>query len=389
MNPSKIWFFNSLWLDQDKQFSAGDTVDVQIMRTGERKHQLYWKVKVSEKTINDVVTNFEENKRGIDLAVDENHEPNHKALARFRKLYKKWEDALFATVELTKKGAELMTDWAYKYFSPEIVFWPMKDEESGETLKNLLTGGAFTNRPFFKNMDAVSACEATEQQQKDNILYVFSENSMDKFNELLEACKTKNILSFSEKFELQSAFNDLSDEQKTDEVQQEVAEQVEKPETEEKKEDKTPSDEGDKTPEPVKASEITPEMYNEQQKEIALMSAKLKRNEVEKEFNENFAFNDQNKDGILNANKHKDSFVDFVVTLNDDQKSKFYEIVWNIDTTLAGKFSEIWSGKTPASSGSETFEQKYHEAVEKISKDQKVSYAEAAEILNQDSKKYI
>jgi hypothetical protein len=45
------------------------------------------------------------------LAVDENHEQNHKALWWFQELYQKGKTSLFAKIELTKKGAELLTEW--------------------------------------------------------------------------------------------------------------------------------------------------------------------------------------------------------------------------------------------------------------------------------------
>lgn len=80
------------------------------------------------KVLKEVKQNFDNNERGIELAVDENHEGNHKALAWYRKLTIKGKDALFATVELTKKGAELLTEGAYKYFSPEIVFKKIDEE---------------------------------------------------------------------------------------------------------------------------------------------------------------------------------------------------------------------------------------------------------------------
>jgi phage I-like protein len=87
--------------------------------------------------LDDFIKNFQENKRGIDLAVDINHEPNHKAVGWIKNLAKKGGDAVFATVEWTKEGLELVKSGAYKYFSPEL-FFSFRDEESGETIQNLL-----------------------------------------------------------------------------------------------------------------------------------------------------------------------------------------------------------------------------------------------------------
>lgn len=60
--------------------------------------------------MNDVLQNFESRERGIDLVVDENHEPDHKALGVFQQLYMEGKDALFAVIKLTKKGADLLTE---------------------------------------------------------------------------------------------------------------------------------------------------------------------------------------------------------------------------------------------------------------------------------------
>ena len=76
-------------------------VEVQIMRIGKRNHPSYGEIEVTADTLVDVKKNFEENKRGIELAVDENHEDNHKALGWYRELFIV-ADGLYAKIELTK-----------------------------------------------------------------------------------------------------------------------------------------------------------------------------------------------------------------------------------------------------------------------------------------------
>lgn len=79
------------------------------MRTGSRDHYEYGKFKITEKTLDQMIENFEKNKYGQELPVDENHEPSTKALGRYKKLYKVGGDSLYATIELTAKGAELLS----------------------------------------------------------------------------------------------------------------------------------------------------------------------------------------------------------------------------------------------------------------------------------------
>lgn len=174
--------------------------------------------------------NFDANVRQIELAVDENHEPNHKALARYRELtLQEKNETLFASLELTKKGAELLNEGAYKYFSPEIVF-KKQDEETGKIITNLLIGGAFTNRPFFKAMKPLLASEdcsadvANHHQTSDkfqsfsNILVFNDSKPMKLILELLAKFSEQEKLSASDKVELENCFSSLNEEDRTPEL---------------------------------------------------------------------------------------------------------------------------------------------------------------------------
>lgn len=46
---------------------------------------------------------------------------------------------IYAKLELTQKGADLLNEGAYKYFSPEIVFFKT-DEETQKPITNMLVG---------------------------------------------------------------------------------------------------------------------------------------------------------------------------------------------------------------------------------------------------------
>lgn len=210
------WFFSALdFKDKKKgEFKAGDEVTIQIMRTGKWNHQIYGQFEVTKKTLKEVKKNFEDNKRGIDLAVDENHEEDHKALAWFKQLTLRENDtALDAKIELTQKGADLLNEGAYKYFSPEIAF-VHTDEESGEKLRNLLLGGAFTNRPFFKNMQPLTASEVasdnkTTDSQGPTLLLFYQPNKMETLLRLIAQFSAKKVLTKAEKEEIEKAFKEV------------------------------------------------------------------------------------------------------------------------------------------------------------------------------------
>lgn len=185
------------------------------------------------------------------------------------------------------------------------------------------------------------ANEATDKQQDDPMFLSIIEHNM--FNELLKKAKTQKVLSFSEKFELQKAFNDLPEEEQTDEAKNEVATEVAKPETEEKKpEQKKVEETPASSDKPLQASEtVSVEKYNEAIQRLAVLETETRKQTVEKEFNETFAFSESNKKGVLNVAKHKDSFVNFTMTLNKEQKASFYEILGGIESNISEKFSEI------------------------------------------------
>lgn len=133
------WGFSEFAEGDKTAKKAGDIVDIQIMRTGKWNHPAYGEFEVTTTTLEEVKANFDNNLRGIKLAVDENHEPNHKALAWYIELYQVTTEDLFAKLELTQKGADLLNEGAYKYFSPEIVFYKI-DEETGKPITNMLVG---------------------------------------------------------------------------------------------------------------------------------------------------------------------------------------------------------------------------------------------------------
>lgn len=375
-----------------KEFKTGDTVEIQVMRTGRWNHPMYWPIEISSKTLSEVKSNFEKNARQIDLAVDENHDPHHKALWWFKELKQKWKDSLFATIELTKKGAELLTEWAYKYFSPEI-FFQKKDEETWKVVRNLLIGGAFTNRPFFKAMKPLLASEewddvaANRHQQgtfsDSSEIFIFNtSNPMLKFLKLLEQFVGKKTITKSERDQVQAAFNELSDNDKTQEVQAAFNETIAL-----FNEDGDGSDEGAGAGEGTDSgegqgegsdagegsgsewegegegsdgsqsgegggegsgegegsqqhSEVTPAMFAEYQKNASAAKKIVdeRRKELATQKVQSFVFSESNKKGVVKS-AHLQKVVDFALSLSEKQSNKFFEIlgeVRNVDTTEKG-----------------------------------------------------
>ena len=143
------------------QYSS--TSIVEILRTGEWVHPVYGDIKITEKSIDGFNASFYNNVRGVDLAVDQEHKPEEGAEGWFKKLWKiphPDDDgfSLMAEIQWTWRGEQLIREGIYRYFSADFDFeWT--DPETGQKYKNVLFGGALTNRPFIKHMEPIILSE--------------------------------------------------------------------------------------------------------------------------------------------------------------------------------------------------------------------------------------
>lgn len=140
--------------------NLSDNKLVEIMRTGEWKHPVYGELKITDKTLENIIYNFNDKVRGTDIPIDLEHEASqHKGEAAgwIKNLIKKG-NKLLAEIEWTKLGQEKIKDKIYKYFSPEFKF-NYQDTETGKIYKDVLFGGGLTNKPFIKRMNPVMLSE--------------------------------------------------------------------------------------------------------------------------------------------------------------------------------------------------------------------------------------
>ena len=383
----RFWGFSEVAeFGEHKEYAAGDTVEIQIMRAGNWKHPMYGEIKVDQTVLKDVKKNFDSNERGIELAVDENHEGNHKALGWYKNLTLKGKDALFATIELTKKGAELLTEGAYKYFSPEIVFKKL-DEETGKLQTNLLIGGAFTNRPFFKAMQPLLASEEWNGEGAANgehfgessrfsssYLLPFNYSTMNKFLQLVAAFCELTSITADQKAQIETAFNEIPANERSGEIEAAFNELVGKfsdettttatattdsdkageaatgttpadtTATDTAKADDAAAGTADTTASTVSASEgdeetisVKASEFKAMQSSLAKMVRESRKNELTKKV-EAFKFSEGNTMGVV-LPKHQNEVVDFALSLSEAQAEKFLTIVGNLQS-VASKFSE-------------------------------------------------
>ena len=186
--------------------TEGVPTEIHVLPVGSWDHPAYGSFQITQADIDKFVENFNNGvRRDIPIKAGHDVDDEKPAIGWFKELIDRGEKGLYAVVDWTKRGKELLSDRAYKYFSPEL-FLSYEDPETGEKRENVLVGGALTNEPYFKELDAV----------------VFNEPSIiNQFNEQhdmdLETIKAKSVeeLSDEEKQFLRDNKDSLDEESQT------------------------------------------------------------------------------------------------------------------------------------------------------------------------------
>lgn len=385
------WGFSEFEEKGTKTYKAGDIIDIQIMRVGKWNHPAYGEFEVTTETLTEIKTNFDTNIRGIQLAVDENHEPNHKALAWYNELYQVSMTDLYAKLELTQKGADLLNEGAYKYFSPEIVFFKT-DEETGNPITNMLVGGAFTNRPFFKSMQPLMASEdgqetggkPTAQGEaingfSDNF-YIFFDPTMKTLLELLAQFSELAKITVAQKDQLTAAFSAVPTESISTEITAAYNEMLAKFSEDDgagagdgagddKGDEGKGGDEGAGEPATPKTVALSEGMVVISASELAALQATAQKATADsaKAFSElcentigTLVFSETNLKGSI-LPKNRDKVAAFAKSLGSQKAGVFFEILKEIRAFSAEEIGS--SGGVPADTSKTVTEQKFSEAV--------------------------
>ena len=345
--------------------------EINVIPVGEWEHPSYGHMKISELDLAEFVRNFDAGIRK-DLPIKEGHEvmDEKPAIGWFKKLINKGSEGLWATVEWTEKGKELLSQKAYKYFSPEF-YQTYEDPESRRVYNNVLVGGALTNSPYFKELEPVMFSEP-------KILNQFTMHELDKIR-----VKAMSELTDDEKSFLKEHKADLTQEEAA--KFSEVLGDEESPADDEEGEDEEAGEEGGEKVDasekgkkkPIKATE---KMEMVSASELALLRekadqgaeahTKIRKMEFASEVS-SLVFNDSTKKGKI-LPKSKDKVVSFMMLLDKTQLQAFREIVKELPESLS--FSEVGdAGNTKVTSATEIDTL----ITEKRKADPKLTYSEA------------
>jgi hypothetical protein len=344
--------------------------DIEILQEGDWNHPSYGLIKITKEDLSDFVKNFDAKIRN-DLPINVEHNNTDGAVGWFRKLIVRG-NSLWAKVEWTVKGRQLLKEKIFKYFSPEF-YSTYEDPESRKIYKNVLVGGAITNTPYFKGLKAI----------------VFSESAikdMDKLEKIL--AKEIKDLTDEDKKELKTNKEKLTDEQreKFKQVFEEEAEEKKEEITEEeiKEEKKEEGVQGGGSEEKKEASEGVIQMSEAKLKilernaeEGVKAMAELRRQKANS-FVESMTFSEKNQIGLI-LPKSKDKVVNFLLSLSSDQAEEFKEILGELPKPKSGMFNEIGKEEAGIEGNAANKVNKLVEA--KMKDNDKLTYREALDVV--------
>lgn len=229
--------------------------DFELLHTGANTDTRYGEFKFSKDDLEGMAKNFNDGVRGVEIAVDINHDPQKRAYAWIQpgsmhvapssKL--DGEYSLYGKIHrYTSDGEKMMREGAYRYFSLEIIgSLSAMVGKVKKTFKNVITGLALTNTPVIKGLKAIYS---------ENLLP--NTHNMKEFNALVTELLQKGHATLSEKEQAADLFVTLSGEQQT-QLQTKLSELDSLPE-EAKKEPEVAPTAPEAAPEAAPVAPVTP-----------------------------------------------------------------------------------------------------------------------------------
>lgn len=353
---------------------------IHLIPMGQWEHDLYGQILITRSDIQEFAQNFNAGiRKGVFITAGHEGYAELPAQGWITKVEVR-DNGLWGMVEWNELGKETLSDKQFKFFSPEF-YRDYEDPQTHQLYRNVLTGGALTKQPYFKELEAVVFSEPKLKE-------TFNENNTMDLKDLL--VKKIEDLSDDEKAFIKSHAAELTDEQKVshtaiiDAPAEETA-----TETDEEKSAREAKEASDKEAENVAAglnadgSAKTAEQLSEKilisASELAVLRAKadqganaFKELSVKK-LNDSVSalvFGENNKTGRF-LPKSQDILRTFMETLNDIQRASFTSLIAQLPKSES--FKEIGGEGSDANS----FAVVEAKVSEKMKADSKLSYSDA------------
>lgn len=361
---------------------------IQLIPIGEWQHDAYGEIKITASDIAQFKRNFDAKIRN-GVAITAGHEGFAELPAQgWVRDVEARADGLWGSVDWNALGKATLSDKQYKFFSPEF-FREYEDPETHEVFQNVLTGGALTKSPYFKELAPI----------------VFSEKGIKKFNEnnimdlaLIRAKKVEE-LSAEEKTFLIAHKEELTEDEKTaftsvlDVAPEKTPEEIEK-ETGDANElaglNRDGSAKTEEPKEPTSEEIAASEKVMISAAELAILRGKadkgdqafkeLRKQALDRSIAE-LTFNESNKAGKFLPKSEK-SLRSFMEGLNETQMVSFKALVSSLPK--AGIFDEKGDGGGAATLT--TFAEVERRIEEKQKADPKMKYSDALKAVMAEAK---
>lgn len=131
---------------------------IDIIREGTWQHQKYGIINITVDKLKKLAENFTNRILGRDVSITIEHNDELGRIGEYKEV-KIENGKLRGLIEWTEKGIQLLSDKAFKYFSPEYVENYI-DKETKDSRGACLVGGSVTNKPFLTGLSPILMSEA-------------------------------------------------------------------------------------------------------------------------------------------------------------------------------------------------------------------------------------
>lgn len=325
---------------------------IHIIPIGEWLHDAYGPMIINNADIREFAQNFNAGiRKGVFITAGHEGWDELPAVGWFSEVEVR-DDGLWGTVEWNKEGLEALQDKQWKFFSPELCR-DYEDPETHDLYRNVLTGGALTKSPYFKELQAIVFSDK-------NIKNKLNDKTMD-LKTLLE--KDVATLEDAEKAFIKEHASELTEEQKVshaDVIKDETSADTETAEAKAEREEKEAGDKNEADGLNRDGSAKTEEQKMAESKGNVIISAaelKILREKADKgvaafrelekkEINDmvgSMTFSTTNKKGAFMP-KSEEALRKFTNSLTKTQRSEFAELIKAIPENQ--KFVEKGSNTT-------------------------------------------
>lgn len=140
---------------------------IQAFPLGKWQHPTYGEIEMTLDKAVSMAANVNAGVRGQDLDIDYDHKEHRADAAGWVEKAEARTDGLWLLIDWTREAAEKIKSKAYRYFSPEFSDkW--EHSASGKVFKNVLFGGALTNRPHLKGILPINLSEYETNEATNN-----------------------------------------------------------------------------------------------------------------------------------------------------------------------------------------------------------------------------